>query len=291
MLKTRSDPSLVSLSTRVYRALLAAYPPRFRQEYGSSMLQVFRVSCRREYQEGEVLGLLAVWGRTALDYLITLIEEYAHGGTNMTREKFIKLSGWALIIGSVAIFVGWMAESRPDYDQFNAAALPIDRYASMAAAPLIVLGILLVSVGMLGLLRRYGARAGGFWRACLGLGALSGHVSAAGMVGMSISENEPWWSMFLFGWVLQYLMLALFGVVCIQRRILPRWNGLPLLAGIWLPGFILISLVYELQTGTWFEPQDAVFFALFMSGAVGFAGLGYLLQSDSSPSAPAAGAF
>ncbi len=111
------------------------------------------------------------------------------------------------------------------------------------------------------------------------------------MIGLAIKDSNPWWSLFFFGWILQYLMLALFGVVCIRQRLLPRWNGLPLLAGIWLPGFIVISLVYELQTGSWFEPPDVVFIALFMSGAVGFAGLGYLLQSDSSPSLPAAGAF
>ena len=59
----------------------------------------------------------------------------------MNREKFIKLSGWALIIGSIAIFIGWMAESRPKYDQFNAASLPIDRYANLAAVPLIIMGV------------------------------------------------------------------------------------------------------------------------------------------------------
>ena len=143
---------------------------------------------------------------------------------------------------------------------------------------------------MLGLMARYGAQAGGFGRFALGLGAVSGLVSVVGMIGMSISDSNPWWSLFYFGWMLQYLMLALFGVVCIQRRILPRWNALPLLAGIWVPGFMLVSMIYETVTGTWWEPMDAVFIALFTFGAVGFAGLGYLLQSDSSPASPAAGA-
>lgn len=204
----------------------------------------------------------------------------------MTREKFIKLSGWALIIGSVAIFVGWMAETRPEYNQFNAASLPIDRYANLAAVPLIVMGVLLVSLGMLGLLARYGVQAGAFGRFCLGLGALSGLVSVVGMVGMSISESEPWWSMFFFGWMVQYLMLALFGVVCMRQRLLPRWNSLPLLAGIWLPAYMLVSGIYESMTGVWMEPPEFVFPLLFTIGVVGFTGLGYLLLSDTHPARP-----
>jgi hypothetical protein len=107
---------------------------------------------------------------------------------------------------------------------------------------------------------------------------------------LSISDSNPWWSMFFFGWIVQYLMLALFGVVCIRHHLLPRWNSLPLLAGIWLPVFMLISMLYELSTGKWLELPDVVFIVLFMTGAVGFGLLGYLLQSDSLPATPAAGA-
>lgn len=290
MLKTRSDPNLVSLSSAVYRAMITFYPQQFKREYGSSMEQVFRDCCRRAYQEGGAWGLLAVWARTALDYLKTIIEEYAKGGTNMTREKFIKLSGWAMGVGSIAILIGWLAESRPEYNPFNAASLPVDRYANLAALPLIAMGVLLVSLGMLGLQSRYGAQGGKFGSFCLGLGALSGLVSAVGILGLAINDSDPWWSMFFLGWMLQYLMLALFGVICRQRRILPRWNSLPLLAGIWLPGFMLVSLIYESMTGSWLELPDPVFAALFTIGAAGAGLLGYLLQSDAQPAGPAAGA-
>jgi hypothetical protein len=170
MLENAQSSYPVNVSVRLYRGLIQAYPAGFRREYGDAMLQIFRDSCRRAYREGGNNALLALWARTGLDYLKTILEEYARGGTNMTREKFIKLSGWALIIGSVAIFVGWLAESRPEYNQFNAASLLIDRYANLAAVPLIVMGVLLVSLGMLGLLARYGAQSGGFGRFCLGLG-------------------------------------------------------------------------------------------------------------------------
>ena len=206
----------------------------------------------------------------------------------MTREKFIKLSGWALLVGSISILIGWLAESRPEYSQFNAASLPIDRYANLAAVPLVIMGVLLVSLGMLGLQARYGGEAGGFGRFALVFGALCGLVSAIGMVGLAIYDSDPWWSLFFLGWVAQYLMLALFGIVCLRRQVLPRWRGLPLLAGIWLPAFMLLSLIYESATGSWVEWPDAVFIFLFAIGAIGFAGLGYLLQADAQTTGPAA---
>jgi hypothetical protein len=98
VLNTSPDSRLISLSASVYRALLAAYPAQFKSEYGSHMAQVFRDCCRQAYQEGGTPSLLALWMRTTLDYLKTIIEEYARGGTNMTREihqiERLGAAGW-----------------------------------------------------------------------------------------------------------------------------------------------------------------------------------------------------
>jgi hypothetical protein len=290
MLENANESQSVIVSVRLYRWLLSAYPKGFWQEYGPLMAQVFRDCCRRAYHHGGALALLALWVRTALDYIKTIVEEYVRGGTNMTREKFIKLSGWALLLGSIATVIGWLADSRPEYNQYNFASLPIDRYANMAATPLLVIGALLISLGMLGLLVRYGSQAGGFGRLTLVLGILGGLVSAVGMAGLSVNDSNPWWSMFFFGMTFQYLMLVLFGIVCLRRQILPRWNSLPLLAGLWIPGYVLVSGYLELFTGAWVDTPIAVFFTLWLITLVGFAGLGYLLLSDAQPAAPATGA-
>jgi hypothetical protein len=55
-------------------------------------------------------------------------------------------------------------------------------------------------------------RAGSFGRFSLGLGALSGVVSAVGAIGLGIYDSKPWWSMFFLGMVFQFLGLALFGM-------------------------------------------------------------------------------
>lgn len=64
----------MNLSTRVYGLLLLAYPPEFRHEFGSQMLQVFRDSYRAEARSGSVPSF---WLRTLLDLILTAAKERA----------------------------------------------------------------------------------------------------------------------------------------------------------------------------------------------------------------------
>ena len=271
------------LSIRLYQALLAIYPSGFRREYGWQMLQVFGDCCRRALRQAGLPGLLRLWSRTLLDAVQSALEEHAQRGVDMSKEKFIKLSGWALMLGGLAVVLGWVASTRPEYDRHNALSLPIDRYINVAELPLLVMGMLLLSVGFTGLLVRYGKTAGAFGRLSLGLAMVSGVVSAVGMVGLAIYDSNPWWSMFFFSLTFQFLGATLFGVVCLRRQMLPRWNGLPLFAGIWVPLFVVISLIVEQNSGTWVEWPEWVFFSIWFLSLAGLTGLGYLLQSDSQP--------
>lgn len=201
----------------------------------------------------------------------------------MSKEKFIKLSGWALMLGGLVVMLGWLAGTRPEYNRFNARSLPIDRYANAVEFPMIVMGMLLLSVGLIGLFLRYGQRAGNFGRFSLGFGALSGAISAVGAIGLGVYDSEPWWLTFFLGMTFQYLGLTLFGIPALRQRTLPRWNGLPIFAGFWIPAFVLYSLIVEQVTGQWVEWPEAVFMTLWLFSLAGLAGLGYLLQSDSQP--------
>jgi hypothetical protein len=133
---------------------------------------------------------------------------------------------------------------------------------------------------MVGLWARYGQAAGAAGRSFLVIGALCGLVSGLGALSLPIYDGELTWSMFFFGMVFQFLCLALFGWVCLRSQILPRWNALPLLAGIWVPLFTLASLAYETTTGRWLDPPDLVLVAIWLLSLAGLAGLGYLLQGD-----------
>ncbi len=283
MEKVSSASRSLILSIRLYQALLTVYPSEFRRAYGGPMLQVFRDCSQRALNEGGTAGLLALWSRTMLDTVQTALEEHMQRGVDMSKEKFFKLSGWALMLGGLATMLGWLASTRPDYNRYNARSLPIDQYANAIEFPLIVMGMLLLSVGLIGLFLRYGQGAGGFGRFSLGLGALSGAISAIGAIGLGIFDSEPWWSTFFIGMVVQYLGLTLFGVANLRQRALPRWNGLPILAGIWIPLSVVVGLIIEQGTGQWVEWPEAVFLIVWLLSMAGLAGLGYLMQSDPQP--------
>jgi hypothetical protein len=277
MLRSVNESQSVRLSVRLYQALVFAYPAEFRCEYGESMVQAFRDSCRRANREGGAWSLLALWGRTTIDYFITVLEENSNGGIQMTGEKFTKLSGWAMILGSLLMLVGFLAASRPEFSSYNAASLPLDRYANIAGLPLVGVGLAMVSLGMAGMWVRYRRPAGSLGSIALGIGVFSGLVSLLGVIGLAVNDSSPWWEMFFLGWTFQFLALALFGLVCLRRKLLRRWNALPLLAGIWLP--VMVSLNIGLR---WQAPEVVVTLIIAL-GLAGLAALGYLLQTDARP--------
>lgn len=282
MEKYTNAPRSLILSTRLYQALLSVYPSDFRQAYGGPMLQVFRDSCQRALREPSTGGLLSLWRRTMLDTVKTALEEHAQRGADMSKEKFLKISGWALMLGGVIMSLGLLAGSRPQYNPFNALSQPADQVFNAVAIPVIVIGLLLLSLGYTGLIVRFGPGVGTFGRFGLGLGVLSGIISAAGAIGLGITDSGPWWSMFFLGLTIQFLGLTLFGVANLRQRTLPRVNGLPVITGVWLPLFVSVGLIIQQARGGvgW---MDTIFPVPWLFSLLGLAGLGYLLQSDAQP--------
>ena len=282
MEKYSNAPRSLILSTRLYQALLTVYPSEFRHAYGGLMLQVFRDSCQRALRESGTAGLASLWNRTMLDTVQTALEEHAQRGVDMSKGKFIKLSGWALMLCGGIMSLGLLAGTRPQYNPFNALSLPVDQVLNAAATPLIAVGLLLLSLGFIGLIVRYGQKAGSFGRFSLALGVLSGVISTAGAIGLGILGSDPWFSMFFFGLTIQLLGLTLFGVASLRQRTLPRWNGLPVLAGVWFPLSVIVTLIFEQARGgvVWMDVISPVFWLLSLAG---LAVLGYLLQSDAKP--------
>ena len=104
------QPQLIlSFSHKLYRRLLKAYPTRHRQRFSNEMTQVFGDLCRDIYMERGLIVLLGLWLRTLIDILKTALEERLKEATNMTKEKFIQLSGWALMLGGITFMLGFAA--------------------------------------------------------------------------------------------------------------------------------------------------------------------------------------
>lgn len=97
---------LVELSVAVYRLLLAAYPPAFRNDYGEAMAQLFRDTAYDAYQRRGMLGLLSLYWRTLLDFTISVVrqqrETAAAAGESLSWHDLVQQ--W-LTLGSVLLCV------------------------------------------------------------------------------------------------------------------------------------------------------------------------------------------
>lgn len=274
------DSQTVSLSVRVYRLLLTGYPAAFRNEYGAHMLQVFQDNCRRTYLQKGAPGMSSLWALTMIDYLKSIIEENLQRGTNMSKTKYIKLSGWALIFAALAIFVGMLANSRPEYNQYNFASLEIDRYANFAAPILLVLGFTLLVAGLFGLLVRYGEGASAFGRVSLWIGIVSGIIATIGLVALFLGLDEPAWIISMVSVSMLFLGLTLFGVDCLRKKSMQRWNLLPIIAGFGFPTLFISIIINNLATGTDLVVSDTVLMLIFFITGISLGTLGYVLQAD-----------
>jgi len=74
-MKNYPQPPDFSVSQKLYRCLLRAYPKAHRAEYGAAMAQLFRDHCRDSWNESRNWGLLKLWLRILPDLARTSILE------------------------------------------------------------------------------------------------------------------------------------------------------------------------------------------------------------------------
>ena len=285
MIEKPMDIPLVSLSVRVYRLLLVAYPAKFKQEYGPHMLQVFGDYCTHVFRQNGVQGMFRLWAVTIFDLFQSLIEEHLQKETFMTKSKFIRLGGWSLMLGAISFFLFILSAHMESnfYDPF--------RRLQVFYAAGNVLGIwftpILLGVGILGLRARYGKQTGNFGQNILLTGAIVGPaITLLGIIGSEAHVAEWAWILLFAGNATLLACLTIWGIMTLQTKPLPRWNGLPLIAGFWFPVLLPSALIAEasrvsgdltlnIATGT--IPIQCI--ALFM--------LGYMLQADVPEETPA----
>lgn len=221
----------ITLSVQVYQALLNAYPAKFQKEYGSQMVQVFQDCCSHALRQGGTNGMFRLWALTLLDFVQSVISEHTHKETDMSKSKLIKFSGWAFILGALA-FISILQGSDP------------------VAIPASEISAILLAVGLLGLRARYGERIGGFGRNSLLLGISGPFVLvifiALGLAGiLTVTRiSEGFWILIFGGPAIGLLGLTLFGFAALRNKPMPRWNWLPILAGIWYPGVFFFFAGY-----------------------------------------------
>ena len=108
MISKPIENPVVVVSLKVYQMLLIAYPTKFRQEYGSHMLQVFRDYCLRTFHQGGTNAMFRLWAVTLFDLIQSVVSEHAHKEIEMKKEmkpRDIRMAGWALILSGAALAI------------------------------------------------------------------------------------------------------------------------------------------------------------------------------------------
>ena len=109
-----NEPPAVERSLAMYRRLLKAYPPAFREQYGDEMARVFRDSARAAWRGAGLGGLVVLWVRTLTDTLVNATRERVHGSKEGVATLCCSLytSTVCKSIGAMAVniafFVSWL---------------------------------------------------------------------------------------------------------------------------------------------------------------------------------------
>jgi len=107
-MSTYPSTNSLSVSVRVYRALLLAYPKKFREHYETQLVQVFRDSFREAYHHHGMLGMIDLWLHTFVDLVFTaLVEHFSERSQYMFSPKVALWGGLAgVVAGMCWIFAG-----------------------------------------------------------------------------------------------------------------------------------------------------------------------------------------
>ena len=96
---------------------------------------------------------------------------------------------------------------------------------------------------------------------------------------MSIYDSSWAWMIWSLSFMMIFVCLTLFGLLTLHQKLLPRWNALPLLAGIGIPIFVLVSAIWEIFNDGWGNDQGVGLLILLLT-AVSIGLLGFVLQGD-----------
>jgi len=272
MISQRAELPIVALSVKVYQALLLVYPTKFQQEYGSQMAQVFRDCCLRTVRQGGTNGMIKLWAITLFDLVQSVISEHAQKEIEMKKEmkpEDIRMAGGALMWGAVTFVISLLSLIMGD--RTGNLTSP---FFALSGLLIVFLSPPLLVVGLLGVRNRYGDKVGWFGKNILLLGAVLGSLTTFigffGSLGLFKNQDVGWHLIYIGPGIL-FTGLVLFGFVALYKRPLPRWNVVPVIAGIWYPLSLMLPNIIV--------PASVTIILLTIQG-IALAALGYILKSD-----------
>lgn len=182
----------------------------------------------------------------------------------MTHTLLIRASGWGMVLAAISLLLTVLLDQS---------------FPTSVGITLFLFAILLSTLGLWGLYARYVGQIGNVAKLALWGGMLGGAAAVVGNIWWAIGGENGRTFMnnalaVLFGG------LFVFGLLAVQEKPMPRWNGLPALAGFWWPFIVINANVYHQVTGRWPNVTFWPSFALFLGMSFFLAWLGYALQFD-----------
>src|SRR3990170_4459003 len=213
-----------NFSQRLFSRLLVLFPRGYREEFGPHMSQLFKDCSREALALRGTTGLITLWLATLPDLFKTAFEENFKEITHMSKEKFHRLGKWAFVLGAalflLAFVIGGMETSTEDPLGGPDALI---EYFKLGIGPL---AMLLFFVGIASLRSAYGDAAGSVAKAMLSIASIGSGLMLSG---------EIWWYTFFGGTLFMLLGIGVFGIYCMQHKVLPGINWLFALGGLTLP--------------------------------------------------------
>ena len=217
----------VSLSYRLYRKLLRAYPPGFRAEYGDEMARTFRDECRAHYRQRGAAGVLGQWVETVPDFVVSVVDEHEQENFQMAKSTLRRVLAVAGLVGgalwvaySVLLSLRAPGVAGGAYRETDDLGLLLALATGLAAAGLLSVNLgparpwPVVTRGFLLL-----AAAGGLWTAFSPL----------------FTEN---WMVFVAGYLVMMLCLMIGGFTLLSAPANRRWAVLFI---IWAASMFLFN--------------------------------------------------
>lgn len=156
--------------------------------------------------------MLFLWIHTLVDFLISVVQEHSRKEINITKDKLPRCSGWGMIFGTILFAFGFSFYSSkvrlflyrniglPDNaEQYNL----IYSFSECLGVVIALLGLFLITVGVLGLKLRYGKQVGKFGETSLWLSVVGGLVA---ITGMSAFFFDTGWTVYVVGILSQQLI-------------------------------------------------------------------------------------
>ena len=285
-----SQANSLSVSMRIYSVLLAAYPKKFREDYETQLVQVFRDSFRDAYHRHGMPGVIDLWLHTFADLLVSAFNERIMERSQiMFSPKVILWGGVAsMICGLFWIMAGFATDG----------------------SVYVGLGLVLGLGGLAGLYSRQAGQGGRLGLAGFALGIIGTLLGFAALLSwgpisdasVSLARNPTLFAlpflMLSLGLVVLGVGIVLLGAAPLPEKAMHRWRGLPLGSALLniLAG-ITIWLVYYLPQSQGLDPWkqwyliggDAVYIGqvlwrpLTILLGIGWIGLGILLAAEANP--------